>query len=399
MTDHLPFAIRALKTGDVAGAEIAARLILDQAPDDAAASHLLGIIAARVQAFDQAEDYFARALAAEPGNAQISQNLAAARAARRPVFAPGPRYLVIREWGFGFWSDVSHVLGALLLAEATGRTPVTWWGPASLFSDGSDRDAFQNFFHSVSDVALEDLDGAFFPPRWNLANLKTEAEAKWKYRTGPVYFLNRPEQIAVCDFFAAVPNILPWLAPSHPLHGKSVDAAYRYLAKKYLRPRADIIAACDAFFERQLKDAPFVAAHLRGTDKFHEDDSLQDTNRQILSQLERTQPDQRVLILTDDTRCLEMAREKFGGRIAATDCRRSNGDKGVHLSGGDPVQTGCEAMIDAYLALRAERFIGNGLSNVSAMIAVIKDWNGNATLIGPSILDDRGFMLYQKKTG
>src|SRR4051812_49352892 len=121
----LPFAIRALKTNDVAGAEIAARLMLDKMPGDAAALHLLGVIAARVQAFDQAEDYFGRALAAEPGNVQVARNLAAARAAPRPHFAAGPRYLVIREWGFGFWSDISHVLGALLLAEGTGRIPVT----------------------------------------------------------------------------------------------------------------------------------------------------------------------------------------------------------------------------------------------------------------------------------
>ena len=34
----------------------------------------------------------------------------------------------------------------------------------------------------------------------------------------------------------------------------------------------------------------------------------------------------------------------------------------------------------------------------SAMIAVMKDWpQGNCTLLGGSILQDRSFMLYQKK--
>ncbi len=399
MADLLPFAIRALKTNDLAGAEIAARLMLDQAPDDAAALHLLGVIAAKVQAFDSAEDYFERALAAEPGNAQIAQNLAAARGVPRPRFSQEPRYLVIREWGFGFWSDISHVLGALLLAEATGRTPLTWWGPQSLFSDGTKRDAFQFYFEPVSDVTLQDLPTGFFPPRWNADNLKTTTQAKWQGRTGPVYFLNRPERVAVCDFFVAVPNVLPWLASDHPLHGETAEAAYRYLTEKYLRPRADIIAACDAYFEKELKGAPFVAAHLRGGDKFREDEGIDAANRKILSSLEQGSPQERILLLTDDARCLKMAKDKFGSRIAATDCRRSDGDTGVHLTAVDPVQTGREAMIDVYLALRAQRFIGNGLSNVSAMVSVLKDWaQDSCTLIGPSILKDRSFALYQKKS-
>ncbi|MBA2588548.1 MAG: hypothetical protein H0U98_07985 [Alphaproteobacteria bacterium] len=395
----LPFAIRALKTNDVAGAEIAARTMLDQAPGDAAALYLLGVIAAKMQAFDQAETCFTKALAAEPGNAQIAQNLAAAHAAPRPQLSPGPRYLVIREWGFGFWSDVSHVLGALLLAEATDRIPVTWWGCGSLFSDGADTDAFQVYFQPVSDVRLDDIaDTDFFPPRWNAANLKSTGPAKWQGRTGPVYFLNRPERVAVLDFFAAVPNVMPWLPPAHPMHGKPAQAAYSYLADKYLRPRPQIFAACDAFLEKELKGAPFMAAHLRGGDKFREDESIDAANRQILSALETVDQSQRILLLTDDARCLQTARDRFGGRLAFTDCRRSDRDAGVHLSGADPVQAGRDVMIDAYLALHAARFIGNGLSNVSAMIAVLKQWPaGSCTLIGPSILEDRSFALYQKK--
>jgi hypothetical protein len=306
---------------------------------------------------------------------------------------------VIREWGFGFWSDVSHVLGGLLLAEATGRTPLTWWGSQSQFNDGSDGDAFQNFFQPVSDVRLDDLPTGFFPPRWNSANLKTLTDAKWQRRTGPVYFLNRPERVAVCDFFAAVPNILPWLPADHPMHGKTVAQAYSSLAEKYLRPRPEVTTACDAFFEKELKDAPFAAVHLRGGDKFKEDESLDAANRQILSLLEQVDPRQRILLLTDDVRWLKRITDKFGARVAATDCRRSDGDTGVFWSKADPVQTGREAMIDVYLALRAQRFIGNGLSNVAAMVAMLKDWPAGAcTLVGPSILEDRSFALYQKKT-
>ena len=44
------------------------------------------------------------------------------------------RFLLIKAWGFGFWSDVLHVLGGLMLAELTRRQPVVFWGSNSLYS-------------------------------------------------------------------------------------------------------------------------------------------------------------------------------------------------------------------------------------------------------------------------
>jgi hypothetical protein len=398
----LPFAIRALKAGDLAAAEIAARKILDGEPGDAAALHLLGVIAARVQAFDSAANYFHQALAAEPGNAQIVENLAAARAAARPQLPATTRYLVIREWGFGFWSDISHVLGSLLLAEATGRVPVIWWGADSLFSDGGDHDAFQLYFQPVSDVAPQDLpDADFFPPRWNKANLKKNGISKWEgkgSRAGAVYFLNRPEIVAVSDFYIGVANVMPWLPGAHPMHGQPLEAVYRYLAGRYLRPRADIVAACDTIFDAQLAGAPFVAVHLRGSDKLLEDRNAQAVNQAILSLLREEDPSWRILVLTDDERCLAMARNAFRDRVVATSCQRSHVDEGVHyLPTTDHVRAGREVMVDSYLALRASRFIGNGLSNVSAMIGVLKNWpSGSCNLLGHWVLAERGLILYQK---
>ena len=160
------------------------------------------------------------------------------------------------------------------------------------------------------------------------------------------------------------------------------------------------MTACDVFFTSELQHAPFVAAHLRGGDKFREDENARTVNQTILSLLAEVDSSLPILALTDDERCLSMLRSTFGTRVIATQCQRSHTDRGVHLLPNTlPVLAGREAMIDVYLALRAQHFIGNGLSNVSAMIAVLKDWTQDScNLIGPSILEDRSFALYRKKS-
>jgi hypothetical protein len=146
----LRYAMTAFKAGKLAAADIATRQSLELAPDNVAAVHFLGILAARVGAREQAMCAFREALALEPGNDRIRQNLHAAEAMTPSVLPATDRYLLIKSWGFGFWADVSQVLGSLLLAEATGRIPVVHWGTESLFSDKSGRDAFGFYFEPVS---------------------------------------------------------------------------------------------------------------------------------------------------------------------------------------------------------------------------------------------------------
>ncbi len=398
----LGFANRTLAAGQLAAAEIACRDLLDFEPREAAAWHLLGFIAARVGAREQAEAYFRAAQEIEPNNARIRENLAAARAMPEPLPPPGERYLLIKSWGCGFWSDVVQVLGSLLLAEVTGRIPVIHWGSESLYGDKSGRDAFTRYFQPLSSTALADITpgASYFPPRWHAGNLTESDPGKWEgkgSRAGAVYFLNRPETIAVSDFHIGAVNVMPWLPQTHPMHGKKLPEVYRYLIGKYLKPRAEIAQARDAFFDAHLKGAPFVAMHMRGSDKALEDPGLEATNRAMRAALDEINPSWSIFLMTDDAHCLARLKAAYGTRIIATDCQRSVTSEGLHYqSATDPLRAGREILIDTYLALRAQRFIGNGCSNVSAIIAMMKDWAPeNLTLIGPSLLMDRNLHLYE----
>ena len=75
----------------------------------------------------------------------------------------------------------------------------------------------------------------------------------------------------------------------------------------------------------------------------------------------------------------------------STDAQRTNAAVGLHHApGNDGEKLGDEVMIDTYLALRCTRFIGNGRSNVSAMIALLKDWpEDTCRLLAPSQLLER----------
>jgi hypothetical protein len=403
----LNIATRALAAGQFAAAEIACRELRDRAPGDAAVLHLLGYIAAQAGQRHAAIAYFQAALQAEPGNERIRENLLAVERMPPPAPSRGERYLLIRGWGFGFWADMAHVMGSLLLAEITGRIPLVYWGPESLFSDKSQADGFSRFFEPVSAVRLEQLTGmanaSFFPPRWHAGNLTESGVSKWEgkgSRAGAVFFLNRPETIAVSDFNIGVVHVMPWIPPHHALYGKSLEEIHHTLVAKYLRPRADILAACDAFYDAHLAGRPFVAMHLRGSDKANEDPQLGATNEELLAALDAVDPSWPIFLLTDDTHCLARMKARYGTRIIATDCQRTDTEEGVHyLPTVDPVRAGREVLIDSWLALRADHFIGNGRSNVSAMIAVLKHWPpGALTLIGRSMLYERNLHIYQIPT-
>ena len=93
------------------------------------------------------------------------------------------RFLLIRAWGNGFWSDICHVLGSLLLAEISGRIPVTHLGEESRFAVDGNRDAFTAYFEPLSGVTAEDLmrlqGSHFFPAKWTNANLLTPNRPRW----------------------------------------------------------------------------------------------------------------------------------------------------------------------------------------------------------------------------
>jgi protein O-GlcNAc transferase len=404
-------AIDHLSAGNFVVADLLARDVLDSEPDNPDALNIVGIVAAQIGLPDKAVELFRRVLTIEPGFAPAENNIR--RALNRAPLPPsraidGCRYLLIKAWGYGFWSDVSHVLGGLLLADVTGRIPVVHWGRNSLFGDGTDRDAFRDHFEPIGSQTIESLlavKGAdFFPAKWSAAKLRLEDLSKWSGPdsvVGAIRFLARPETIAVADFYLSIAHLLPWLPETHRLSGKAIEEAYRDLAGRYLKPRPEIAAQAETFFREHLDGAPSVAVHYRGTDKHGELDNLDEVNRGYFDVLDGLPSEMRVFLLTEDAAAVERFRARYGNRIVTTDAQRTSGDTGVHyLPSSDRKSLGIEVMVDTYVALRCDRFIGNGASNVSAFVATLKTWReGDCILLAPSLLSFRAPAMFTPRVG
>jgi hypothetical protein len=344
---------------------------------------------------DVAELHARKALQLDPRNARARKVLEElARAIRRPrAAAAGARYLLVREWSHGFWSDVDHVLGMCLLAEITGRIPVVWWGAQSRFTADAARNAWDPFFEPVSDAALRELEAPAlrrFPAKWRETPLSGPIRQRWTgdgSRLASIELLDRDEEVVVSDFHSNLNAILPWLPASHALAGAPLPEAYRALVRKYLRPRPQIAAEVERFASAHFGGAPLIAVHVRGSDKVEEVSALEATLRGYFEPLEqklRARPQARIFLLTDDERVRAFYGERYGERVLATSCTRATSNVGVHyLAERDPVRTGIEVMVDAYLAARCGEFIGLAYSNVSLYVSYLKAWPaGSCVLLG-----------------
>jgi hypothetical protein len=190
-------------------------------------------------------------------------------------------------------------------------------------------------------------------------------------------------------------DVMPWLPKSHRLSGKPIEDVYRDLAERYLRPRSRIMDAVEEFQRDRLDDTT-IAVHYRGSDKKFEMSNLDKVNARYFEVLDGFDPKSRIFLLTEDARAAEKFRARFGDRIIASDCLRTDNDVGVHyLPTADRTRLGVEVMIDTYLAMRCSAFVGNGTSNVSAVVAALKAWpEGRCVLLTPSLLGKRNIYVH-----
>ncbi len=401
-----------LQRGNLQKAEMLCRQKLEQEPQHRGALKLLGDIASCVGAHDFAAKYYATALATLPDtparasslNGLVQQAQTQAPAAQALTQPAADKFLLIKAWGFGFWSDLDHVAGELLLAELTGRTPIIHWGSNSLFRDADTDNAFTSFFQPVSSHTLADLehDGlSFYPPKWTAKNLRQEDLHKWDgdgARLSGLYALRRPDNVVVSDFHTKVNDLIPWIPQGHPLHGLDRNKLYRHLFTKYLRLQPHLQAHIDQQAQATLAGRHWLAVHVRGSDKVREMSHLEAVNQAYWSSIDQilmVNPVLNIFLLTDSEQVVTQFKARYGDKVLTLDAQRSSDQTGVHYAGHSGTVLGEQVILDAWLAARCDFFLGNGGSNVSVGIRHLKDWQpGTFFLIGPDFLGERNLTLH-----
>jgi hypothetical protein len=308
------------------------------------------------------------------------------------------RFLLIKAWESGFWSDVSHVAGQLLIAELTDRIPVIFWGAGSLYASENPlvKDAFIMYFLPVSNYSVYDLEKenyTYYPSRWNRRNLRLQGTKDLADLESAAIarVFNRSENVLVSNVHIYVHYLTRWIKESHPAHGLGVEDVYNYLYRKYFKLQPYLSNEIKEFYLKNMKNRhPLLGVHIRGSDKFVECPNLDELNNnsyplKIDSYL-KNNPTASIFLLTESESILTRYKELYGNKLIYTDCQRTPYDYASVHNGGVPYyntkQRGIDIMKDTYLAMKCDHFIGNHTSNVSVAVSRLKAWpRGTITLL------------------
>lgn len=330
-----------------------------------------------------------------------------------------PGYLVIRGYGCGFWGEVLNAAINLALADIMGRTPVVYWGEEVRYRHPAQANAWDLYFEPVSGTGVDGLAkleaAATFPPHWKPAALTTmEHIGSFAQQIGHVsgitglVAINRPETIAVSDGYADMNDVLPWAAPEHRWASAMALDVFREIFAGRIRPHAGISAELDVRATQLFGARPHVAVHVRAQSQGKNEEAMEGggvTLPDYFRHLDRVLaglPDAGVFLLTDLDHAVDAFRQRYGGRVTSLERLRliqpdghlpEVSDLGFDKS-LDGYRLGLEVLIDAYLAARCDRFVGDGASGVSAAIVALKDWpDDHVSLLRRNVFVERGGRL------
>ena len=294
-----------------------------------------------------------------------------------------PKYLLIKAWGYGFWSEAHHLVTQFLVAELLGRVPLVLWGKNCLYRNLNDKNCFNRFYKNINSIDLDRLSKnlSIYPKKWNWENMYEEDVNKWDgedSRIATQQLFSREEDILVVDFYSTLNSIIPWIHPSSKYFGKTEDQIYNELFIKYLIPNNDIEKEANEFYLNNMSKDSWLAVHIRGSDKINESPNLDITNSYYLHNIAvilEKNPSLKIFLLTDSEPVVKRFEILYGNKLLTTKSTRTSTNIGVHTSGNDGLLMGKEVLIDALLAIKCDFFLGNTESNVSLAISSMKCWS------------------------
>lgn len=350
-----------------------------------------------------------------PAHAEMFRAREAGRAA--PVPAPPlgseagsePKYLVIREWGAGFWADVFCTLGWIIAARLCGRVPVVFWGSGSRYrAKAAGADAWTQYFEPASRakiVEVERIAGPRFPERWNGRALTAPMEGRFEGPHSRLSFpevLARSERVVVADYGLNVRSLLHWIPEGDEAFGLGIRDLLRREMARSARPASWHMAQAAQLRKKLAGAKPLVGVHLRASDKggeYHDlGAALTSVMRAAGAALASLGDEARALVVSESAPAIAQARTALGPRMVTTDVTRTDGARAPHMAGmADGATLGREVLLDSLLLAQCEMFVGLAPSNVAAAVSLLKPWPANRIhLVGPSCLEQFFLEMYER---
>ncbi len=303
---------------------------------------------------------------------------------KRSTASSNEKYLVIRACGIGLWGEINHVIAQLVFAKWTKRIPYVFWGKECLYNDGSEENAFLQYFSSWGEhrSAISGM-ARFFPDDfWSKENVFGANTRKYTFSSPREHvgldILGRDEDVLVVDSYVALEVLLEWLPEGHEYGGRSGRDLYGDLFAEYLKVRPEISALIEGFWERQMKGISFVAVHARGGDRAENNAKLAENDRLYFDKIETMcRPEEKIFLCTDSRFIYEDFLSKYEDRLVAYPSQRTTGSQGLHNgSSANRSLAGTETLIEVLLAVRCAKFIGCS-SNVSGTILTLGRWEAS----------------------
>ena len=304
------------------------------------------------------------------------------------------KYLLIREWGCGFYADFLHVTQGLYLAELLGRQPLVHWGKESLYNNTSHQDVFKDFFDyealGLSEFMPNHKDT--FPSEYKIS--PEQILLKNKYDTSEKTQLNYLQnlltsncELVVYDRFLNLGKLLPLLG---------IDASnfsYKNLVSKYHKPCYTLLENYDREMKSlNLSPGCYNSIQLRLSEKVRTQDNYDSVLNQYYDFFNEKAgcSNMDLFICSEDQKAIDFFSEKYPGRVVSSSASRNvykfdkeSSKLGItdnqfvpefllKTPGMEKKWLGMEVITDVMIASKSNLFIGSD-SNVAKVISFLLD--------------------------
>ena len=292
------------------------------------------------------------------------------------------KFILIKSWGYDFWSDAHHLTSQMLLAELTHRIPIIWWGSNFAHDDGTGRENFTAYFDPINDTNINDIpvEASIYPSKWNRDNIFQENLNKWSgqySRLAAQFIFSRDEDLVVSDFYSTLDSVIPWIDKSSAYYGKSEDILYGEIFQKYFKINDRLLSQANNFFDAYMEGKTWVAVHLAGDVKAEDLASRKQKGEMVYPYIDlvlKKNPQMGVFLMTDSREMVLLLKSRYGEKILTP---KGQDTKSLTPMDKNPI-TGLESVeesvIASYLAAKCDIFLGNKESNMSLAIYSLKNW-------------------------